>query len=208
MNPCKNHAIGTMLLSVFILMGCNSTEDFKPVDPPRTSEPSANGSRSKAPSASGSRAVPSEVATPVSTKAFKDQIAEIPGNVEAENFDEGEPNVAYVDQDKENLGADDYRGPTQVDLEKRGDASGGYGVGWTQKGEWLTYTVRVKATGVYQQAFIIWKFLSPRRSGAAPFTLSSMAKTSQVPSKYPTPVVGEPCRRSLRKACNSSKVSK
>ena len=49
---------------------------------------------------------------------------------------------------KKNLGAD-YREVTQVDIEKRSDASNGHGVGWTRKGEWLNYSVNVKESGTY-----------------------------------------------------------
>jgi len=79
---------------------------------------------------------------------FKGKAQQIPGKIEAEHFDEGKPGVAYRDNDVKNSGAD-YRGPTQVDIEKRPDASNGHGVGWTRKGEWLNYTVEVKATGTY-----------------------------------------------------------
>ena len=72
----------------------------------------------------------------------------IPGKIEAEHFDDGEPGVAYHDVDEKNHGAD-YRDPTQVDIEKRPDASNGHGIGWTREGEWLNYTVEVKKTGAY-----------------------------------------------------------
>jgi hypothetical protein len=72
----------------------------------------------------------------------------IPGKIEAEHFDKGKPGVAYYDVDEENLG-EDYREPTQVDIEKRDDASNGHGIGWTRKGEWLIYTVEVRQAGEY-----------------------------------------------------------
>ena len=81
-------------------------------------------------------------------KPFKGKAHQIPGKVEAEHYDEGEPGKAYHDNDVKNSGAN-YRGPTQVDIEKRSDASNGHGIGWTRKGEWLNYTVEVKATGTY-----------------------------------------------------------
>ena len=79
---------------------------------------------------------------------YKGKAQQIPGKVEAEHYDEGKPGEAYLDIDKPNQGAD-YRGPTQVDIEKRPDASNGHGIGWTRKGEWLNYTVEVKQTGTY-----------------------------------------------------------
>ena len=77
---------------------------------------------------------------------------DIPGVIEAEHYDEGAPGKAYSDVDEKNHGAD-YRGATQVDIEKRSDASGGYGVGWTKAGEWVIYTVRVVEAGRYTVEF-------------------------------------------------------
>ena len=72
----------------------------------------------------------------------------VPGLIEAEHYDEGPPGVAYRDNDANNQGAD-YRKYTQVDIEKRNDASNGHGIGWTKAGEWLSYTVEVSADGTY-----------------------------------------------------------
>ena len=72
----------------------------------------------------------------------------IPGLIEAEHYDEGPPEVAYRDNDARNQGAP-YRRDTQVDIEKRDDASNGHGLGWTSAGEWLSYTVEVAADGTY-----------------------------------------------------------
>ena len=82
------------------------------------------------------------------SKPYDDRIAEIPGKLEAEHFDLGGAGVAYQDVDAENQGAT-YREPTQVDIEKREDASNGHGIGWTQKGEWLMYTIHVQQAGSY-----------------------------------------------------------
>ena len=83
------------------------------------------------------------------TRPFKGKIHAIPGLIEAEHWDEGKPGVAYSDVDEKNRGAD-YREPTQVDIEKRADASNGHGIGWTKPGEWLVYSVAVKETGTYR----------------------------------------------------------
>ena len=72
----------------------------------------------------------------------------IPGLIEAEHYDEGAPGAAYLDSDEVNRGAD-YRGVTQVDIERRPDASNGHGIGWTRAGEWLAYTVAVQEPGMY-----------------------------------------------------------
>ena len=82
------------------------------------------------------------------TKPYHDRPHTIPGTIEAEDYDRGGAEQAYHDIDKKNHGAD-YRGETQVDIEKRSDASNGYGIGWTQKEEWILYTVKVKESGMF-----------------------------------------------------------
>jgi hypothetical protein len=72
----------------------------------------------------------------------------IPGVVEAEDFDAGDAEMSYRDLTEANQGAD-YRGRTQVDIERRPDASNGHGIGWTLAGEWLKYTVHATEAGVY-----------------------------------------------------------
>lgn len=73
----------------------------------------------------------------------------IPGLIEAEHWDKGPAGVAYRDEEEENKG-EDYREKTQVDIEKRPDASNGHGIGWTREGEWLVYTVTVKESGTFR----------------------------------------------------------
>lgn len=69
----------------------------------------------------------------------------IPGVIEAERYDTGGEGVAYHDEEIENKsGAFRNDG---VDVE--GDDESGYKVGWTISGEWLSYTVDVKETAVY-----------------------------------------------------------
>ncbi|MDF1811795.1 MAG: carbohydrate-binding protein [Verrucomicrobiales bacterium] len=82
------------------------------------------------------------------TKPFQGRLHTIPGLIEAEHWDEGAADVAYSDVDEVNKG-EPYREKTQVDIEKRSDASNGHGIGWTKSGEWLIYTVEVKESGTY-----------------------------------------------------------
>ncbi|MDA8743056.1 sulfatase-like hydrolase/transferase [Rubripirellula amarantea] len=82
------------------------------------------------------------------TEPFRGKPNAIPGKIEAEHWDKGEAGIAYHDVDPQNRG-ESYREATQVDIEKRSDASNGHGVGWTQEDEWLVYTVKVAQTGVY-----------------------------------------------------------
>jgi len=83
------------------------------------------------------------------SRPYQGKVHEIPGLIEAEHYDEGKAGVAYADVDEQNRGAD-YRESTQVDIEKRSDASNGHGIGWTKKGEWVAYSVEVKEPGVYR----------------------------------------------------------
>ena len=82
-------------------------------------------------------------------RPYKGIVQTIPGVVEAEHYDEGPAGIAYHDVDEKNHGAD-YREPTQVDIEKRPDASNGHGIGWVREKEWLLYTVEVKKAGAYR----------------------------------------------------------
>ena len=84
----------------------------------------------------------------VHAEPFRGSPLGIPGVVEAEDFDSGNAGVAYNDLTEANHGAD-YRGTTQVDIERRSDASNGHGIGWTRAGEWLTYTVQTEKPGTY-----------------------------------------------------------
>jgi len=81
-------------------------------------------------------------------KAFKDHT--LPCVIEAEDYDTGCAGDAYRDTDDINQGGL-YRTDTGVDL---GECSaGGYTLGWTQPGEWTTYTVNVPASASYRVSF-------------------------------------------------------
>ena len=64
---------------------------------------------------------------------------ELPGIIEAEEFDNGIKHISYFDSTAGNEGGmfryDD------VDIEMTGDTTEGFDVGWIEKGEWLEYTV-------------------------------------------------------------------
>ncbi len=70
---------------------------------------------------------------------------QIPGTIEAENYDVGGQNKAYYDNDTENKG-NVYR-TDRVDIE--GDETSGYKIGYTEAGEWLEYTVNVTQADIY-----------------------------------------------------------
>lgn len=70
---------------------------------------------------------------------------QIPGTIEAENYDVGGQNKAYYDNDTENKG-NVYR-TDRVDIE--GDGTSGYKIDYTEAGEWLEYTVNVTQADIY-----------------------------------------------------------
>ncbi|MDB5255952.1 MAG: chitinase [Chitinophagaceae bacterium] len=83
--------------------------------------------------------------TPTAARSFGGPYA-IPGKIEAENFDIGK-DLGYHDLEATNQGGA-YRA-TNVDIEATTDGGAGYDVGWVQAGEWLSYTVNVAATAIY-----------------------------------------------------------
>ena len=97
-------------------------------------------------------------ADPVPREPFNGKAVELPGKIEAENFDvpgTGKGNKTYEDADSDNHACtdegkeaecSDYRDGTGVDVYKKAT---GYVVGHNQEGEWLEYTVNVKEAGDY-----------------------------------------------------------
>ena len=75
---------------------------------------------------------------------YQNVIASIPGVVEAENYDVAGQGFSYYDKDAENKG-EEYRDDC-VDVVKAGR---GYAIGYTEKDEWLEYTVNVEKTDDY-----------------------------------------------------------
>jgi hypothetical protein len=71
--------------------------------------------------------------------------APVPGQINAENFDNGGEGIAYHDATSGNTGGQ-YR-TTDVDIER--SSEGGYDVGWIGAGEWANYTVSVTTAGSY-----------------------------------------------------------
>ena len=72
----------------------------------------------------------------------------LPGVVQAEDYDSGADGIAYHDSDNNNEGdVKNYRTDGGgVDLVK---GNGGTAIGYTSSGEWLEYTVNVLEAGVY-----------------------------------------------------------
>lgn len=76
-------------------------------------------------------------------------ITQIPGRIEAEDFDRGGEGVAYHEANTSgNQGGATYR-TDQVDIETNTDGGSGYNVAYILNGEWLEYTVNVNYPGLY-----------------------------------------------------------
>ena len=110
--------------------------------------------RVRAYNTSGNSAYSNEVMattlTPVATPYGTAPVA-IPGVVQVENFDKGGQGVAYSDTTAANQGGY-YRTTEGVDIGVCDDTGGGYSIGWSAPGEWLSYAVNVTAAGTYNIA--------------------------------------------------------
>jgi acetyl esterase/lipase len=77
---------------------------------------------------------------------YKGIATDVPGKVEAENFDEGGQGVAYSDSDtQENSGTINYRSES-VDFVS---GNNGTAIGYTTTSEWMEYTINVTKAGTY-----------------------------------------------------------
>ena len=91
--------------------------------------------------------------TPAGEAAFGGTPAEVPGTVQAANYDSGGQGVGYH-VSSVNGTADSYRSDG-VDLEATIDttdttgAGAGYDLGWTGGGQWTRYTVNAAGAGTY-----------------------------------------------------------
>ena len=74
---------------------------------------------------------------------------DLPGTLQAEDFDMGADGIAFHDSDANNEGTTAYREEDcgGVDIVS---GNGGYAIGYTASGEWLEYTVNVKEAGLYE----------------------------------------------------------
>jgi len=74
-------------------------------------------------------------------------VIDIPGVIEAENFDKGGEGMTFHDSDSNDEGDAKYRTDNEgLDLVK---GNGGSAIGYTAKGEWTEYSVNVKEAGGY-----------------------------------------------------------
>lgn len=77
---------------------------------------------------------------------YNGQVSQIPGKVEAEYYDVAGQGFSYYDNDDENKGDANFRADEGVDVVK---SDNGYAIGYTEKDEWLEYTVQVAETAEY-----------------------------------------------------------
>ncbi len=74
----------------------------------------------------------------------------IPGNIEAEEYDNGGMNVAYFDDAVRNGNVNGiYRTYDKVDIVRKAKASNNFVVGYSKNGDWLEYTVDVKESRLF-----------------------------------------------------------
>ena len=87
-------------------------------------------------------------AQPYQGTAFK--VNNVPGKVEAEDFDNGGAGVAYYDTTSGNQGGHNYRPGESVDIE---NSASSVHISHTSDGEWLKYTLNVTQSGIYDVTF-------------------------------------------------------
>jgi GH35 family endo-1,4-beta-xylanase len=88
---------------------------------------------------------------------YKGTAHQIPGRIEAEEYDLGGEGLAYHEGNTSgNQGLATLRND-EVDIETTGDVDGMYNIGYTLTGEWLEYSVNVSATGKYDMEFRVAK---------------------------------------------------
>jgi GH35 family endo-1,4-beta-xylanase len=79
-------------------------------------------------------------------KTFFNNPIEVPGVIEFENYDYGSKGVSFMDRDDINNGNYTNR-KDPVDLIQ--ESNGNIILGYTEAGEWLSYTINIKTTGLY-----------------------------------------------------------
>lgn len=92
------------------------------------------------------------------------QIANLPGAVECEQFDNGGEMIGFHDTTTANLGG--ALRSDGVDIVAASNASDGYYVGWVVPGEWMEYTVNVLQSGTY---YVSVHYAAPVESSCSVF---------------------------------------
>lgn len=103
----------------------------------------------------------------------------IPGKVEAEDFDNGGEGIAYHDRDLNNECPERYRGSASVEvcqMKKINKNEKGLNVANTAPGEWLKYTVNINPAGSYD----IETRIASERGGTFHIEFDGINKTNVV----------------------------
>lgn len=118
------------------------------------------------------------------SKPFVEQ--NIPGIINCANYDLGTQGIAYSDADYKRVRWDIWQPWNQgsryrndgVDIEESKDSQGfSYNIGWTESGEWVSYTVQITQAGSYSIEFRVASQLS---TGALQLLLDGAALTGVV----------------------------
>jgi len=112
---------------------------------------------------------------------------QVPGIVQATNYDLGQLLSAYNDTEYENVGGGTWNNGWSyrndgVDIEACNDfSSNGYSVGWIETGEWLKYTINVEQSGIYN---VNLNISAPNTGGKIILSLdgASITSTLDVPA--------------------------
>lgn len=107
----------------------------------------------------------------------------VPGTIQAEDYDNGGPNVAYADTTvnlNEAAGSfgSNYRPGSGVDLETDSDGGNNVHVAYIRAGEWLHYTVDVTAPGPYR---VLARISSGGNGGTFHIEFDGVDKTGSIP---------------------------
>jgi hypothetical protein len=98
----------------------------------------------------------------------------LPGQIEAEHYDEGYPGEAYFDIDVGNTGG----ALRNDDVDLQPCSEGGQNIGWVNTGEWLEYTVDVQTAGTYA---VEARVASPNNGGSFRIEVDGQDRTGPIP---------------------------
>lgn len=97
----------------------------------------------------------------------------VPGQIEAEHYDEGYPGEAYFDTDIGNNGNSLRNDDVDIQI----CIEGGHNVGWISTGEWLEYSVDVETAGTYT---VEARVAAPNNSGVFRIEVNGEDRTGPI----------------------------
>jgi tetratricopeptide (TPR) repeat protein len=115
----------------------------------REAEATILGRSLPAPPQTTGPSVPARPPRPTAPTPFSDQMAKVPGMIQAEQFDKGGEGIAYHDTTHQNFGVGDRYRMESVDIDECSDAGKGFNIGGIVAGEWLAYSVDVREAATY-----------------------------------------------------------